>query len=135
MILNPSGHIAGFSGSVSSGGSRSDVEVSLTFVDDEQIRVLNQSTGPDTATDVLSFPQDDEDGFMSIRYAPGIRGYRHPFPGRGRRKPLAIPWSGKWYIWPFTALHLLGFDHEDEEGRAEMAPGRGGMEAIGLRRE
>ena len=56
-------------------GADPDVEVSLTFVDDEQIRVLNREyRAKDTATDVLSFPQDDEDGFMSIPGMPQVLG-------------------------------------------------------------
>ncbi len=120
-------------------GADPDVEVSLTFVDDEQIRVLNREyRAKDTATDVLSFPQDDEDGFMSIPGMPQVLGDIVISLPRAEEQAETFGHSLERevvYLAVHGLLHLLGFDHEDEEGRAEMrAREEAVMEAIGLRR-
>ena len=117
-----------------------DVEVGLTFVDDEYIRELNRDyRGKDRATDVLSFPQDDSDGFMDVPGMTRILGdivislpraseqaddYGHSF----EREVVYLAVHGM--------LHLLGSDHEDEEGRSEMRRREETvMSALGLRRD
>lgn len=120
-------------------GADPDVEVSLTFVDDEQIRVLNREyRAKDTATDVLSFPQDDEDGFRSIPGMPQVLGDIVISLPRAEEQAETFGHSLERevvYLAVHGLLHLLGFDHEDEEGRAEMrAREEAVMEAIGLRR-
>lgn len=117
-----------------------NVEVSLTFVDDEQIRALNhQYRGKDAATDVLSFPQDDEDGFVSI---PGMaRVLGDIVISLPRAKEQAETYGHSLerevvYLAVHGMLHLLGYDHEDEVARAAMRQREEAvMSALGLRRD
>ena len=101
-------------------------EVSVTFVDNEEIRDLNKKfRGIDKATDVLSFPLTDFDGgdepptdepFISLgdivisleRAREQAEEFGHSF-----ERECA-------FLCVHSMLHLLGYDHEYEEERAEM---------------
>ena len=104
----------------------SPAEVSVTFVDNEQIRELNsQYRNKDAATDVLSFPMG-EDGVYDINHATGAKilgdivlsipkcveqakRYGHSFEREAG------------YLTAHSMLHLLGYDHEDNGiGRVRM---------------
>ena len=100
-----------------------NVEVSLTFVDESEIKALNSSyRGIDTVTDVLSFPQ-----FESPREIPveGIallgdvvicidqalaqaESYGH------------TPERELLYLFVHSMFHLLGYDHHCEEEQSVM---------------
>ncbi|MGI6148243.1 MAG: rRNA maturation RNase YbeY [Firmicutes bacterium] len=117
-----------------------DVEVSLTFVDDEQIRELNRSyRGKDAATDVLSFPQDDSDGFTSIPGMPRVLGDIVISLPRAQEQAETFGHSlarEVVYLAVHGLLHLLGYDHETEEERIQMrAREEAVLNALGLRRE
>ena len=98
-------------------GFKRPAEVSVTIVDDEEIRKLNlEHRGIDRATDVLSFPIfDDEfedeaavlgDIVISLeRAAYQAKEYGHSF-----EREIA-------FLTVHSMLHLLGYDHE--EGKAE----------------
>ena len=104
----------------------SPAEVSVTFVDNEQIRELNsQYRNKDAATDVLSFPMG-ENGVYDINHATGAKilgdivlsipkcveqakRYGHSFEREAG------------YLTAHSMLHLLGYDHEDNGiGRVRM---------------
>lgn len=96
-------------------------EVSLTFCDDEQIRALNKTwRHKDEPTDVLSFPLWEEekisaqlpllgDIIISLERAEEqAREYGHSV----EREIL--------YLYTHGLLHLLGYDHENEQKRQKM---------------
>ncbi len=90
-------------------GFRGRTEVSLTFVDNEQIHELNREyRNVDRPTDVLSFPMDDEDLLGDIvisleRAQEQAQEYGHSF-----RREVA-------FLFVHSVLHLLGYDHETSE--------------------
>lgn len=62
--------IRGFKAAARLEGLSALTEVSVTFVDDGMIQMLNRDyRGIDAPTDVLSFPQDDDGGFEAV---PGM---------------------------------------------------------------
>jgi probable rRNA maturation factor len=74
-------------------------------------RYMNES-GP---TDVLSFPLEDEmDGDMrllgDVVVAPAVAARNNPGDPQGELRLLLV----------HGILHLLGYDHEDDTGRAAM---------------
>lgn len=97
-----------------------NVEVSLTFVTNSQIRELNRDyRGIDRETDVLSFPIDDSfdldgplllgDIVISVEKAvQQAEEYGHTL----KREIL--------YLVVHSMLHLLGYDHIEEEDAEVM---------------
>ncbi len=94
-------------------------EVALTLCDNEYIKELNNEyRGIDAVTDVLSFPTFEFDGEYSIlgdvvislpRAIEQAEEYGH-----GLTRELC-------FLCVHSALHLLGYDHvDDEEGRLYM---------------
>lgn len=108
-----------------------DYEVSVSFVDNEEIRQLNkQYRDKDSATDVLSFPlmefEDTEEDYeneeeyvqedkllgdivVSLEKAQE----QSEEYGHSLERELA-------FLIAHGTLHLLGMDHEDEDGEKEM---------------
>ncbi len=101
------------------------VEVGLTFVDDDEIRELNATyRGVDSATDVLSFPlQGEGDGFVNppdgvLRLGDIVISLpRATEQAAEYGHPLARELG---YLFVHGLLHLLGYDHEQEEERTVM---------------
>lgn len=103
-------------------GLPGDAEISLLLCDNETIRVLNRDwRGKDAVTDVLSFPLLDGDSslpegelllgdiIISLeRAGEQAREFGHTL----EREFL--------YLFVHGLLHLLGYDHGDEEERLEM---------------
>ncbi len=103
-------------------GYDDDYEVSLSFVDNEEIHELNrQFRGIDRPTDVLSFPMlDDEfdieleevslgDIVISLERAlEQSKDYNHSF----EREVC--------FLVCHSMFHLLGYDHDTEENTKEM---------------
>ena len=98
-------------------------EISVTFVEAEEIRELNRDyRGNDKVTDVLSFPQFDDlndiPDFGEIclgdvvickeRAAEQAEDFGHSF----EREII--------YLFTHSILHLLGYDHMEEEEKQEM---------------
>ena len=98
-------------------------EISVTFVDMEEIHQLNLDyRGVDSPTDVLSFPQFDdlndlpEDGEIALgdvvickqKAEEQAEEFGHSF----EREIM--------YLFVHSVLHLLGYDHMEEEEKAEM---------------
>lgn len=122
-------------------GMENDVEVSVTFTDNEGIRELNKKfRGKDTPTDVLSFPLLDYEGeseepffddlccnlgdiVISLERAMAqANEYGHSF-----EREVA-------FLTAHSMLHLLGYDHEtSEEDDIDMRRRQDDiMESLGL---
>ena len=117
-----------------------DCEVSLSMVSAEEIRSLNrQFRGIDKETDVLSFPQYDGDEEWDIGE------YRIPLgdvvicEDAARRQAAEYGHSFERefvYLFVHSMLHLLGYDHMEEEEKQEMrAEEEAVMNALGITRE
>ncbi|MDR0425412.1 MAG: rRNA maturation RNase YbeY [Clostridiales Family XIII bacterium] len=113
-------------------------EISVTFVDADEMRELNRvHMGKNQVTDVLSFPQY------------GSRGEIPP-EGHFSMGDVVIcseqallqadefghsPERELVYLFVHSIFHLLGYDHGDEEARTEMREAEERiMEGVGLRR-
>lgn len=103
-------------------------EVSVSFVDNEQMQALNKEyRGKDASTDVLSFPSSDEGGRFEVNSETGafmlgdiaisvskVYEQAQQF-GHSVQREFA-------YLTTHAALHLLGYDHE-----------AGGLDAVRMR--
>jgi probable rRNA maturation factor len=96
-----------------------DFEVSISIVGDKEIRDLNKTyRNKDNVTDVLSFPMyEDEDSepvllgdiiICAKRAKEQSQYYNHSF-----EREMC-------YLTVHGMLHLLGYDHMDDEEKAEM---------------
>jgi probable rRNA maturation factor len=89
---------------------RRDVELSLSFVDPDEMADLHQrymdEPGP---TDVLAFPLEDDDLLGDVIVCPSVAGGNNP--DRDAELRLLVVHG---------TLHLLGYDHEEDEERADM---------------
>lgn len=119
-----------------------DAEVSVTLVDNEAIRNLNnEHRGIDRATDVLSFPMGDEEGFevdpdtdaillgdivISLERAKEqAEEYGHSY-----RREVA-------FLLTHSLFHLLGYDHvnSEEEETIMFAKQEKVLQKLGISRE
>lgn len=96
-------------------------EVSLTLCDNECIKALNSEyRGVDAATDVLSFPTLDfesEEGYIS--FGDIVVSKEKAFSQAEEYGHSAL--REFCFLCVHSALHLLGYDHvDDEEGRLYM---------------
>jgi len=90
-------------------------ELSLSFVDETEMSELHErylhEPGP---TDVLAFPLDvDEDGVRvlgDVVIAPSVAARNNPSDPEAELRLLVV----------HGVLHVLGYDHEDDDERAEM---------------
>jgi probable rRNA maturation factor len=119
--------------------------VTIALVSDRRVRTLNrQYRGIDRATDVLSFPAGDglsvEPGRQSRRtvllgdivIARGVAARQAREAGHGERT--------EWRVLALHGLlHLIGYDHEQDEGEMRRAEARlrrkGGLGAGLIERE
>lgn len=97
-----------------------DCEVSISFVDNAEIRELNKDyRGIDRETDVLSFPMDDEFTFEGpVLLGDVIISLEKALEqseefGHSINREIA-------YLTAHSMLHLLGYDHMDEEEKSLM---------------
>ena len=98
--------------------ARARGEVSLAFVSDARIKALNLAhRGTEVPTDVLSFPSD-EPGFLGdIVIAAGVARRQAGRAGHAfgvEARVLAL----------HGLLHLLGYDHETDQGQMERLEAR-----------
>ncbi len=101
-------------------GESLDCEVSVSFVDKEEIRELNREyRGIDKETDVLSFPMEDEFfiegpillGDIIISLEKALE-QSEDF-GHSLYREIA-------YLTAHSMLHLLGYDHMEDEEKSIM---------------
>lgn len=96
-----------------------NVIVSVSFVNDEEIQALNRDfRGVDKSTDVLSFPLDDEfqlDGRMLGDVVINTRRVLEQAQEFGHSEEREVS-----YLTVHSILHLLGYDHEDDEDKNIM---------------
>ena len=98
-------------------------ELSVTFVDPEEIRILNRDyRGVDKVTDVLSFPQFEgadempQQGELCLGDVVICRekaaGQAEEFGHSFEREII--------YLFTHRVLHLLGYDHMTDEDKRQM---------------
>ena len=98
-------------------------EFSVSFVDREEIKELNSTyRGVDKVTDVLSFPQFED---FSDLPEDQIICLGDIVICEDRAKEQAEEFGHSYereiiYLFTHSVLHLLGYDHMDEEEKAEM---------------
>ena len=103
-----------------------EAEVSLTLVDDPRIHELNRDyRGVDRPTDVLSFAlqEETEDEPEILDYEDDLLGDIIISVERARAQAEEYGHSFERelvYLAVHGTLHLLGYDHENEEDKAEM---------------
>ncbi|MEW8972662.1 MAG: rRNA maturation RNase YbeY [Tissierellaceae bacterium] len=96
-----------------------EYEISISFVDNEEIRQLNsQYRGVDRETDVLSFPIDEDLivpipllGDIIISMEKAIE--QSEEYGHSLQRELA-------YLTAHSMFHLMGYDHMEEDDKKEM---------------
>lgn len=121
-----------------------DVEISLSFVSLDEIQQLNREyRAIDRPTDVLSFPMfESYEEMENMQRLTGgeiplgdvvicmdkIKQQAEEFGHSQERETV--------YLFTHSILHLLGYDHETEEDRAEMrAKEEEIMEGLGIPRQ
>jgi len=114
-------------------------EVSLTFVDDDSIQVLNRDhRAKDRPTDVLSFPQWNPGDDMPPAPLPIPLGDIVISVETAERQAAEYGHTIEreiGFLMAHGLLHLLGLDHETPEEEAEMRDRqRHLLEALGLNR-
>ncbi|WIV10695.1 rRNA maturation RNase YbeY [Proteiniborus sp. MB09-C3] len=102
-------------------GKSTDYEVSITFVDDEEIRELNREyRDVDKSTDVLSFPLDENEfdipgdtllGDIVISAETAKR--QSEEYGHSLEREIA-------YLTAHSMFHLMGYDHMNETDKHVM---------------
>lgn len=108
-----------------------DYEVSISFVDNEEIRQLNkQYRDKDSATDVLSFPlmefeETDENYENEEEYVQEDKLLGDIVISLEKAKEQAEEYGHSFerelaFLVTHGILHLLGMDHEDEDEEKEM---------------
>lgn len=109
-----------------------DGEVALTFVDDDQIHELNRDyRGIDRPTDVLSFAMEEEDeAELNIAFDDEDEDLPQRMLGdiiisleRAEEQSQEYGHSMErevGFLFVHGFLHLLGYDHEDEQSEKEM---------------
>lgn len=100
-------------------------EVSVTFVDNEEIRRLNnEHRNVDSVTDVLSFPMG-EDGVYDVNPKTGAKMLGDVVISMQKAQEQAIDFEHSFerevcYLTVHSVLHLLGYDHMNPEEKSVM---------------
>ena len=91
--------------------SRARGDVSIAIVPDARVRGLNRRyRRKDSPTDVLSFPADEPDTLGDIVIAAGVARRQAREAGHSTQTELRV-------LALHGLLHLLGYDHEHDDGR------------------
>jgi probable rRNA maturation factor len=98
--------------------ARASGEVCVAIVSDRRMRALNrQFRGTDAVTDVLSFPSESRGFYGDIVIAAGVAARQ----AKAARHALATEMR---VLALHGLLHLLGYDHESDNGRMARAERR-----------
>ena len=85
--------------------------VTVAIVSDARVRLLNRRyRGKNATTDVLSFPADEPGELGDVVIAAGVAGRQ----ARSAGHPIAVELR---VLALHGLLHLLGYDHERDDGR------------------
>ena len=102
------------------------VELSVRLVGDKEVRALNaQWRGKDKATNVLSFPLAEAEDFQSAKFADAelllgdIVLARGVCEAEAADKGVSVEQHAT-HLLVHGTLHLLGYDHHDDEEAADM---------------
>ncbi len=117
-----------------------DCEVSLTYVDNAEIKELNREyRGKDSATDVLSFPMFDTENEEIYALDGTAAELGDIVISLERAKEQADEFGHSFdrevaFLCVHSVLHLLGYDHEisEEEDKIMREKQRAVMSALGL---
>jgi probable rRNA maturation factor len=91
-----------------------DGEVAILLTNSEKIRSLNhQFRGKDSATNVLSFPSDDEGELGDVALCWEVISKEAEEQGKEAKDHLV-------HLVVHGVLHLVGYDHEDDKDASEM---------------
>jgi probable rRNA maturation factor len=91
--------------------ARARGEVTVAVVPDARVRALNrQYRRKDSATDVLSFPAEEPGNFGDVVIAAGVAARQARQAGHSLAVELKV-------LALHGLLHLLGYDHEHDDGR------------------
>jgi probable rRNA maturation factor len=93
-------------------------EVTVALISDQRMRTLNRAfRGKDYATDVLSFPVGDGMFLGDIAIATGVAQRQADEAGHSLGTELRV-------LALHGLLHLLGYDHEKDDGEMQRAEAR-----------
>lgn len=93
-------------------------DLSIALVSDRRMRALNrQFRGKDTVTDVLSFPAESRGFLGDIVIAAGVSKRQARKAGHTAQTELRV-------LALHGLLHLLGYDHEADDGQMARAEAR-----------
>jgi probable rRNA maturation factor len=93
-------------------------DVTIALVSDRRIRALNrQFRGTDHATDVLSFPSGERGFLGDIVIAAGVARRQAREAGHTLQTELRV-------LALHGLLHLLGYDHESDDGKMARVEAR-----------
>lgn len=101
-----------------------DVEVSISFVDNEEIKYLNNEfRGIDKETDVLSFPQYDN--IQLLKGEDGVVVLGDIVISLEKAKEQSIQYGHSFiretaFLTAHSMFHLFGYDHDTDENTKEM---------------
>lgn len=104
---------------------KGDAEISVTFVDNEEIRRLNKEFREiDSATDVLSFPLG-ENGEYDVNPDTGAKLLGDIVISLERAAEQSTEFDHSFerevcYLTVHSMLHLLGYDHMESKEKAQM---------------
>ncbi len=97
-----------------------DYEISISFVDNEEIRLLNrQYRNIDQETDVLSFPMDEEFDFPGVSLLGDIVISMEKVVEQAKEYSHSIDREIA-YLTVHSIYHLLGYDHMEDEDKKRM---------------
>jgi probable rRNA maturation factor len=92
--------------------------VTVALVPDRRVRALNRRyRDRDQATDVLSFPADEPGVLGDVVIALGVASRQAKTAGHALPTELRV-------LALHGLLHLLGYDHEDDDGRMARVEAR-----------
>jgi probable rRNA maturation factor len=93
-------------------------DLSIALVSDRRMRALNrQFRGKDSVTDVLSFPSDERGFLGDVVIAAGVAKRQAKAAGHSVAVELKV-------LSLHGLLHLVGYDHESDDGRMARAEAR-----------